>query len=65
MSTTIDEERLNELVGRIIGDLGATLQAPLVLLGDQLGLFRALAEAPLTTAELAGRTGTAERYVRE
>lgn len=64
-TTTIDEATLNRLVDRVISDVGATLQAPLVLLGEQLGLFRALAGAPLTTAELAERTGTAERYVRE
>jgi SAM-dependent methyltransferase len=62
---TIDETVLNELVDRVISDVGATLQAPLMLLGDRLGLFRALADGPLGTEQLAERTGTAERYARE
>jgi SAM-dependent methyltransferase len=64
-TTTIDQAALEELVGRVISDMGATMQAPLMLLGNRLGLFRALAEGPLTTADLAARTGSSERYVRE
>ena len=52
-------------VFRAVEEVGATLNAALVVMGDQLGLYRALAEGPLTPAELAERTGTAERYVRE
>ncbi|TDC85564.1 class I SAM-dependent methyltransferase [Actinomadura sp. 7K507] len=64
--TTIDDGRLAELLGRFVNDLGATVSAGNVLIGDELGLYRALAEAgPLTAAELAERTGTSERYVRE
>src|SRR5262249_4981388 len=49
-----------------VADLGAGLSAALVVLGDRLGLYRAMAgTGPLTPAELARRTGTAERYVRE
>jgi ubiquinone/menaquinone biosynthesis C-methylase UbiE len=65
MQTAIDETTLHALLGRAIVDLGAVTVAPLVLIGEKLGLFRALAGEALTTAELAARTGTAERYVRE
>jgi SAM-dependent methyltransferase/transcriptional regulator with XRE-family HTH domain len=64
-TATINETLLNELLGRAVVDLGAAMQAPLMLLGERLGLYRALAGQALTTEELAGRTGTAERYVRE
>lgn len=57
---------LDDLLGRFVHDLGATIAAGSVLLGDRLGLYRALADAgPLTPAELAGKSATAERYVRE
>ncbi len=68
MATTVavDETKLNDFMGKMVNDLGAAANAPLVLLGDKLGLFKALAEAgPLSSADLAQRTGTAERYVRE
>ncbi len=66
MQTAIDEQRLNTLLGRAITDFGATSTAPLVLIGDKLGLYRALAkDGPATSTELAARTGTRERYVRE
>jgi hypothetical protein len=62
----IDEGKLNALVGKMLGDLGAAAGAELVVVGDKLGLYHALAEAgPVTPSELATRTGTAERYVRE
>ena len=61
----IDEARLNAFLGKAVGDLGAALSAVLILLGDELGLYRALATGPLTPAELAAKTGTTERYVRE
>ncbi|MFV1965736.1 MAG: class I SAM-dependent methyltransferase, partial [Pirellulaceae bacterium] len=64
---SIDETKLNELLSKMVGDMGAAAVAPLVLLGDKLGLYKALAAAdrPLTTKELAEQTGTLERYVRE
>jgi 2-polyprenyl-3-methyl-5-hydroxy-6-metoxy-1,4-benzoquinol methylase len=71
MSTTttsppIDEERLNALLGQAVVEFGATVNAALVVIGDRLGLYRELAAGgPLTSAELAERTGTSERYVRE
>lgn len=62
----IDEAQLNKMVGKVIEDIGATFHAPLVLIGDKLGLFTALdAAEPLTPAELAAKCGAAERYVQE
>ena len=64
--TDIDMEKLMGFVFRAVDEVGATLNAALVVMGDRLGLYRALAGAgPLTPAELAQRTGTAQRYVRE
>ncbi len=64
--TTIAEDQIDQLLGRFVDDLGATISAGNVLIGDKLGLYRALAEAgPLTPDELAAYTGTTERYVRE
>lgn len=65
MNAVIDESRLNAFLGHAVGDLGAAISGTLVLAGDRLGLYRALAEAPATAAELAARTGTHERYIRE
>jgi len=61
----VDEDKLNEFLGRAIGDMGAAISAGLVLIGDRLGLYKALAAEPLTSAQLAEKTGTVERYVRE
>ena len=62
----IDEERLNGLLGRAITDFGATSLAALVVIGDRLGLYRILAtNGALTSFELAEKSGTHERYVRE
>lgn len=62
----VDEAKLEELMGRVLVDFGAAYLAPLVVIGDRLGLYRALAKSgPSTSAELASATGTAERYVRE
>jgi SAM-dependent methyltransferase len=71
MSTTeqvaaVDGDKLMQFVFRAVDEVGATLNTALVVMGDRLGLYRALAGAgPLAPAELAERTGTAERYVRE
>ena len=63
---SINEEKLNDLLGRFLNDFGATFHAAMAVIGDKLGLYKTLAEAgPLTSQELARRTGTAERYVRE
>lgn len=62
----IDQERLNEQLGKAIVDFGATYHAALTVIGDKLGLYKTLAASgPLTPAGLAEKTGTAERYVRE
>jgi SAM-dependent methyltransferase len=62
----IDEDKLMGFVFRAVDEVGATLNAALVVMGDKLGLYRALAGAgPLTAEELASRTGVTERYVRE
>jgi SAM-dependent methyltransferase len=62
----IDQEKLNALLGRAVVDIGANFHAALVVTGDKLGLFRALRELGHTTpADLAKRTGTHERYIRE
>lgn len=61
----IDETKLQAILGKVVGDLGAAMSCSLALLGERLGLWRALAETPLTSEELAAKTGTTERYVRE
>ena len=62
----IDEQKMEEAVGKVFGELGVAVTGPLVVLGDRLGLWAALAEAgPMTPHELASSTGTVERYVRE
>jgi len=62
----LDGQKLEQFVYRAVDEIGATLNAALVVMGDRLGLYRALAgEGPLSSGELAARTGTAERYVRE
>jgi SAM-dependent methyltransferase len=62
----VDGDKLMEFVFRAVDEVGATLNAGLVVMGDKLGLYRALAGAGgLTAVELSRRTGVAERYVRE
>jgi len=61
----IDMEKVHEFVGKAVGDLGATLGAALVVIGDKLGLYKAMKGAPVTSEELAKKTNTSERYVRE
>jgi SAM-dependent methyltransferase len=64
--TALDGQKLEQFVFRAVDEVGATLNAALVVMGDKLGLYRAMAGAgPLSPADLAERTGTAERYVRE
>jgi SAM-dependent methyltransferase len=65
-TTTIDEARLHAFMGQAVSDLGAVISAPLFVIGEKLGLYRAMAQAgPLTSDEVAERAGVAERSVRE
>jgi 2-polyprenyl-3-methyl-5-hydroxy-6-metoxy-1,4-benzoquinol methylase len=62
----IDEAKLEEFMGQFVQDMGACATAPLVLIGDKLGLYKAMADGEaITPAELARRTGCRERYIRE
>ena len=62
----VNEDRLNSFMGKMIGDVGAAMSASLMLLGDKLGLYKALAkDGPMDAAALAKATGTAERCIRE
>jgi len=59
-------DKLNELVGKLVNDLGVCLSGASILLGDRLGLYKAMAgSGPMTSADLAAKTKTSERYVRE
>lgn len=63
---SLNESKLNEFMGKMLAEMGAAMSGALVVLGDRLGLFRAMAEAgPLDSAGLAHRAGADERYVRE
>ncbi len=62
----LDQDKLHEFLVKAVVDFGATFHAALIRIGDKLGLYKALAgSGPQTPAELAKKTGTAERYVRE
>jgi SAM-dependent methyltransferase len=62
----INEDKMNAFLGKVVGDFGASLSSALVYIGQKLGLYKAMAEAgPVTPADLAQRTNTNERYVRE
>jgi len=64
--TDIDEAKLEAFVGHVATEVGAAVNAALALIGDELGLYRAMADGrPVSSEELAARTGTQERYVRE
>jgi SAM-dependent methyltransferase len=62
----IDPQKLDAFVGKMVGDLGAAVSAALVLIGDNLGLYKTLRRlGPATSGELAEAAGVSERYVRE
>ncbi len=62
---TVDADRLNDFLNRFVGDAGATMHATTVVVGDRLGLYKALAAGPATSVDLAKRTGLNERLLRE
>ena len=61
----LDESKLNEFMGKFVHDLGAVMHAATVVVGDKLGLYKALAEQPASAEDLARRTETDPRYLRE
>jgi SAM-dependent methyltransferase len=61
----VDQAKLEAFMGKMVGDMGAAMSAATVVLGDRLGLYKGLAQGPATSRELADRTGTHERNVRE
>jgi SAM-dependent methyltransferase len=62
----VDQDKLMQFMGKAVGDIGAAISAALVLIGDQLGLYKSLAQhGPMTPEELSKHTGTTERYIRE
>ncbi|HWR52854.1 MAG TPA: class I SAM-dependent methyltransferase [Bryobacteraceae bacterium] len=62
----VDPDKLNQLMEKFVGEMGAAMNAALVLIGEKLGLYKAMAGAgPLTAEQVAERTGTDPRYVRE
>jgi SAM-dependent methyltransferase len=61
----IDMDRLNSFLGKFVGDLGASVHAGMVVIGEKLGLYKALADGPANSEELSKKTGTDERYLRE
>jgi SAM-dependent methyltransferase len=65
-SKAINEDKMNQFLGKVIGDFGASLSSALVYIGQKLGLYKTMSEVgPTTPAELAQHTNTNERYVRE
>jgi SAM-dependent methyltransferase len=62
----VDPEKLNQFVGKFLGDVGAAIHGPAILIGEQLGLYKALAAGgPLSSDGLAEKAGIPERYARE
>jgi ubiquinone/menaquinone biosynthesis C-methylase UbiE len=61
----IDMNKLNAFIGQFVTDLGATVHTGMVVIGEKLGLYKALAGSPMSSAQLAAKTKTDERYLRE
>jgi SAM-dependent methyltransferase len=64
-ATALDMNKLNAFVGQFVTDLGATVHAGMVVIGEKLGLYKALAGEALSAAELAAKTNTDQRYLGE
>ena len=63
---SINEDKLNELLGKVVTEMGAAANGPLITVGNTLGLYKALSESEaLSSDELASKTNTTERYIRE
>jgi SAM-dependent methyltransferase len=62
----VNETKLHEFMMKAVGEMGAAINTALIVIGDKLGLYKAMADSgPMTSADLAAKTGTTERYVRE
>ena len=61
----IDTDKLNAFIGQFVTDLGAAVHTGMVVIGEKLGLYKALASGAMSSAQLAARTQTDERYLRE
>src|SRR5436189_821403 len=61
----IDVDRLKVFIGQFVTDLGAAVHTGMVVIGEKLGLYKALADGPMNSAQLAAKTKTDERYLRE
>src|SRR5580692_3684360 len=65
-SPAFDQAKLHDFVMKAVGEMGAAMNAALIVVGDKLGLYKAMAgNGPMTSEEVAKKTGTLERYVRE
>jgi len=64
-AATLDMNKLNAFIGQFVNDLGASVHAGMVVIGEKLGLYKALAARPMGSSELALKTQTDERYLRE
>jgi 2-polyprenyl-3-methyl-5-hydroxy-6-metoxy-1,4-benzoquinol methylase len=65
-SIEVNEDKMHAFLGKVVGDFGASLSSSLAYLGQKLGLYSAIAEAgSVTPAELAQKTNTKERYIKE
>ena len=62
----LNENKLHDLLGKVVVEMGAAANGPLITIGDKLGLYKSLSESGyMTSDELASKTNTSERYVRE